>query len=229
MRWVLWCLLVVQLALGQPPQAFLQKFNALYGLMVKNYEEGLINGLGGVRFICDNPNRYQNSMRRHAIATFALALDMMNQVPLFQTFKPRTPQEAHLLRTIKVYEAMQVLLVLSENIPDSDCAEILDVPSFDTTTSAQSFLNSWDFVYAPLFKKHQEGVDILKILENLPKSQPNDIEGSPDDDMSFDSDGQKAYRAFSQKFLGVDFNQKPAILLDAYYESLDAKPPNKRP
>ncbi|WP_158652457.1 hypothetical protein [Helicobacter felis] len=221
---------VVSVALAQPSKELIQEMQAMRALTVRMYEESLIRHVDET---CQDPHPYHDTMERHAALFFSLALDFMDKIPLLQTLQLKTPQDKEFVKTLKAYESLQLFANLRGYLPTPDsCENGVSLPdAFDATQVTQNFLDTFNLFFAPVFKAHKEGSSLWDALSSqtlkvrkynssvgISKQLDSLSYGFDDDDLDRD-DEEDTYSRFIKIFLGVDLQQKPAKLLDDYYQA----------
>ncbi|WP_104640009.1 hypothetical protein [Helicobacter bizzozeronii] len=93
-----------------------------------------------------------------------LGLEFLNQVPLLQEFNPHNEKEAHFVGWLKNFEMLHLFALIAGYTADPDKKPPL-------SQIINDYLKVLDFIYGPLIKAHQQGLDLnvyIKALRTLP-------------------------------------------------------------
>ncbi|WP_235852411.1 tRNA methyltransferase [Helicobacter mehlei] len=138
---------------------FSKAFRALYHYMDQPNRK-IISGLdmdGGWKFM-----RVAGQIPGYIKGVIPLAQTAIQQIPLYQEFKPKNKAETQFLAHLEQREMLRALDTIDKHQSKND-----DSYHPKSTMAAQQFLDTATLIYAPLFNAKKAGLDPIAYLKEL--------------------------------------------------------------
>ncbi|MFC3847263.1 hypothetical protein ACFOPX_01770 [Helicobacter baculiformis] len=165
-QFILAILLLLPLS-AKPDKVLIDQLQKIYPRMLDNFASTIIRRLNDCTEDGDD------------VIEDAPLQDFLRQIPLWQPLKAKSYHDDQsdynlLLRYLEDFEVSRLFDLMYASVPKVKCDGTTTIPKdFDATRIAQDFLQGLDFIYTPLIKAHQEGLEIKPYWQALQESQKN--------------------------------------------------------